>query len=176
MKLFKNIAFSIQILSVFFSFFTIGVGKADAACGYERAESGCTIIYDGTGFQTANGESCLQFKGEVEYAAQGTVCATSPNLCFPSTCTATNTESRCNSTGKCSDVKTVPHPWDAACLPQYGSCTVPTPTPTAPPPTQFVPPPTVYVPPPTAYVPPPTYSCPIPTAVQNVRITCPYCQ
>ena len=174
MKTTRHIHFQIFVLALFFAFFIQVVGKAYAACGYTLSESGCTITYDGTGTQIANGGSCLQFKGEVEFAANGTVCATSPNSCNYSTCSAINTITKCQS-GKCSNSAVVPHPW-SVCSSSTASCT-PTPTPTPTPTSTPTPPtPTIYVPPPTPFVPPPTpFICPVPSAVTNVVVECPYC-
>lgn len=174
MKLTKYIHIQLFAIALFFSFFSQIVGMANAQCGYSLTESGCTITYDGTGTQIANGGSCSQFAGEVEYAADGTVCATSPNSCDYSTCSAINTITKCQ-TGKCSNSEVVPHPW-SVCSSSTASCTV-VPTPIPPTPTPITPTPTIYVPPPTPFVPPPAIPiCPIPNAVTNVVVECPYCQ
>ena len=172
MKLTKYIHIQFFAIALFFSFLSQIVGMAYAACGYTLSESGCTITYDGTGTQIANGGSCSQFAGEVEYAEEGTVCATSPNRCDPTTCSAVNTITRCQA-GKCSNSEVVPHPWNVCPDSSTITC-APTPTPT-PTPTPITPTPTIYTPP-TPFVPPPTpYVCPVPSAVTNVVVECPYC-
>lgn len=198
MKIIKNAIFLIQVLVLFFPLFIIVAGKAEAGlCSYTLSESGCTITYDGTGFQSADNSYCSQYQGEVEYAAQGTVCATSPNSCNYSTCQATNIITKCNSTGQCSDSATVNHPWNV-CSSSSETC-APTPPPATCPsgylgtypnctcnaygapgapgtcetnPTSTPAPTSIPTPTPT----PTPLFCPLPNAVQNVRISCPYCQ
>ena len=172
MKITKHIQFQFFVLVLFFAFFIQIVGRAYAACGYTLSESGCTITYDGTGTQISNGGSCSQFAGEVEYAADGTVCATSPNSCDYSTCSAVNTITKCQA-GKCSNSEVVPHPW-SVCSSSTASCTV-APTPVPPTPTPITPTPTIYIPPTPFVLPPTPFICPVPSAVTNVVVECPYC-
>lgn len=168
----RHIFSLILALALFFPFFVVGPRKADAShCYYTLSESGCTISYTGT-CSTSDCSACLI--DPIEYAADGTVCATSPNSCDDLTCSAINTITKCQA-GKCNDSQVVSHPW-SVCSSSTASCT-PTPTVYIPPPTVYIPPPTVYIPPPTIYVPPPTVAvCPIPSAVTNVVVECPYCQ
>ncbi len=133
MKILQHIA-QISVIFLFLGYLFFSVKEANAShCKYDLSESGCTVTYNGQcDSSDPSDPNCSKCTG-VELAPDGIVCATSPNTCSFSSCTATNTQTRC-SAGKCSNSQIVEHPW-SVCSDNRSTCTAP-PSPSPSPPGQ----------------------------------------